>query len=133
MREKILFNSQTFFVFVLCSKRRCSQIEPQLKVEGEDGHEAPYKPRNLKKILRWFYSLLQAFSFIPNTYLIYITVCLQTINIKTAEPIKSNCGNTNEFKKAFGLTKSNHFAQKMLKNGDLKSNIYKINCYLEAL
>ena len=30
MREKILWNPQTFFVFVLyCTKRRCSQIKPQ--------------------------------------------------------------------------------------------------------
>ena len=32
------------FVFVLfCSKRRCSQIKSQLKVETEDGRKAPYK------------------------------------------------------------------------------------------
>ena len=35
--KKILWNPQTFFVFVLyCSKRRCSQIKPQLKFEIED-------------------------------------------------------------------------------------------------
>ena len=33
MREKILLNPRTFFLY--CSKRRCSQIEPQLKVEIE--------------------------------------------------------------------------------------------------
>ena len=41
MREKVLSN---FSVFVLnCTKRRCSQIQPQLKlkVEIEDGCEAP--------------------------------------------------------------------------------------------
>ena len=40
MREKILGN---FFVFVLyCTKRRCSVLtDPQLKVEIEDGREAP--------------------------------------------------------------------------------------------
>jgi len=32
--QKILRNPQTFFVFVLyCTKRRCSEIKPQLKVE----------------------------------------------------------------------------------------------------
>ena len=32
---------RTFFVFVLyCTKRKSSQIEPQLKVEMEDRHEA---------------------------------------------------------------------------------------------
>ena len=37
MREKILLNPRTFFVFVLyCTKSRCSQIEPQLKVKIED-------------------------------------------------------------------------------------------------
>ena len=45
MREKISGNPQTFFVFVLnCTKRRCSQIKPQLKVEIENGGKAPYKP-----------------------------------------------------------------------------------------
>ena len=39
MREKILLNPRTFlFVIVLYyTKRRCSQIEPQLKVKIEDG------------------------------------------------------------------------------------------------
>ena len=42
MREKILRNPQTFFVFVLYfAKRRCSQIKPQKEVEIEDGREAP--------------------------------------------------------------------------------------------
>jgi len=41
MCEKILLNMRTFFVFVLyCTKRKSSQIEPQLKVEMEDRHEA---------------------------------------------------------------------------------------------
>ena len=36
--QKILWNPQTFFVFDLyCTKRRCSEIKPQLKVEIEDG------------------------------------------------------------------------------------------------
>ena len=40
MREKILRNPQTFFVFVLyCTKRRCSQIKPHIEVEIEDGRE----------------------------------------------------------------------------------------------
>ena len=38
MREKILWNPQTFF---FCTKRRCSQIKPQLKVEIGDEREAP--------------------------------------------------------------------------------------------
>ena len=38
LREQILWNPQTFFAFVLyCTKRRCSQIKPQLKVEIEYG------------------------------------------------------------------------------------------------
>ena len=42
MHEKILWNQQTFFVFVLyCTKRRCSEIKPQLKIEKEDGRKAP--------------------------------------------------------------------------------------------
>jgi len=41
MREKILANPRIFFVFILyCTKRRSSQITPQLKVEIEDGPEA---------------------------------------------------------------------------------------------
>ena len=41
MREKVLRNPQTFllFLFLYCTKRRCSQIKPQLKVEKEDGRE----------------------------------------------------------------------------------------------
>ena len=39
--------SANFFVFVLyCTKIRCSQIKPQLKVEIEDGREAPSKSSN---------------------------------------------------------------------------------------
>ena len=40
--------SATFLVvFVLyCTKRRCSQIKPQLKVKIKDGCEAPKKPSN---------------------------------------------------------------------------------------
>ena len=42
MRKKILWNPQTFFVFVLyCTKRRCSEIKPQLKVEIREGRKAP--------------------------------------------------------------------------------------------
>ena len=43
MREKkIVENLRTYFVFVLyCTKRRCSQIEQQLKVKIEDAHKAP--------------------------------------------------------------------------------------------
>ena len=42
MREKNIMKSANFFVFVLyCAKRRCSQIKSQLKVEKEDGREAP--------------------------------------------------------------------------------------------
>ena len=42
MREKILWNPQTFFLIV--QSKRYSQIKPQLKVEIEDGREAPKKP-----------------------------------------------------------------------------------------
>ena len=35
MREKV------FFIVFDCTKRRCSQIEPQLKVEIKDWPEAP--------------------------------------------------------------------------------------------
>jgi len=43
MREKILWNPLTFLVvFVLyCTKRRCFQTKPQLKVEIKDGREEP--------------------------------------------------------------------------------------------
>jgi len=40
--QKIIMKSANYFVFVLyCTKRRCSEIKPQLKVEIEDGREAP--------------------------------------------------------------------------------------------
>jgi len=40
--QKNIMKSANFFVFVLyCTKRRCSEIKPQLKVEIEDEHEAP--------------------------------------------------------------------------------------------
>ena len=40
--RKNIMKSANFFVFVLyCTKRRCSEIKPQLKVEIEDGREAP--------------------------------------------------------------------------------------------
>ena len=40
--QKNIMKSANFFVFVLyCTKRRCSEIKPQLKVEIEDGREAP--------------------------------------------------------------------------------------------
>ena len=40
--RKNIIKSANFFIFVLyCTKRRCSQIKPQLKVEIEDGREAP--------------------------------------------------------------------------------------------
>ena len=42
MREKNIMKSANFFVFVLyCTKRRCSEIKPQLKVEIEDVRKAP--------------------------------------------------------------------------------------------
>ena len=56
MREKILWNPQIFKKNFLCTKRRSSQIKPQLKVEIEDGREALlYKSkstliRNLNKL-----------------------------------------------------------------------------------
>jgi len=43
MRKKIIRNPQTFLFVLYCTKRRCSQIKSQLKVEIEDEHEAPYK------------------------------------------------------------------------------------------
>jgi len=43
--EKIFENPRTFFLFVLyCTKRRYSQIKPQLKVKKEDGSKAALKP-----------------------------------------------------------------------------------------
>ena len=40
--QKNIMKSANFFVFVLyCTKRRCSEIKPQLKVEINDGREAP--------------------------------------------------------------------------------------------
>ena len=40
--QKNIMKSANFFVFVLyCTKRRCSEIKPQLKAEKEDGREAP--------------------------------------------------------------------------------------------
>jgi len=40
--QKNIMKSANFFVFVLyCTKRRCSEVKPQLKVEIEDGREAP--------------------------------------------------------------------------------------------
>ena len=40
--QKNIMKSANFFVFVLyCTKRRCSEIKPQLKVEIKDGREAP--------------------------------------------------------------------------------------------
>jgi len=42
MREKYYEIRKLFFDFVLyCTKKRCSQIKQQLKVEIENGHKAP--------------------------------------------------------------------------------------------
>ena len=42
---KIFENPRTFFLFGLYrTKRRCSKIEPQLKVKIEDGRKAALKP-----------------------------------------------------------------------------------------
>ena len=46
MCEKIIWNPQTFF-FTIREEWRCSQIKHQLKVEKEDGCEAPYQPSKL--------------------------------------------------------------------------------------
>ena len=47
--------SANFFIdFLYCTKKRCSQIKPQLKVEIEDGREAPYKPIYYRKIQNWY-------------------------------------------------------------------------------
>ena len=40
IHEIRIVNPQTFFY---CTKRRCSDIKPQLKVETRDGHETPWK------------------------------------------------------------------------------------------
>ena len=54
MREKILWNPQIFKNNVqTCTKRRCSQVKPHLKVEKEDGREALYKPSIYKNVMRW--------------------------------------------------------------------------------
>jgi len=37
MREKIFWYQQINILFLYCTKRRCSQIKPQLKVEKENG------------------------------------------------------------------------------------------------
>ena len=67
MREKILWNPQTFFVFVLyCTKRRCSQIKPQLKVQIEDGREEPLKP-NCIETKTENNQLLEAFLIRPDS------------------------------------------------------------------
>ena len=40
--QKNIMKFANFFVFVLyCTKKRCSEIKPQLKVEIEDGRKAP--------------------------------------------------------------------------------------------
>ena len=45
-RKKYNEIRKLLFCFVLyCTKRRCSQIKPRLKVEREDGREAAYKPK----------------------------------------------------------------------------------------
>ena len=48
--RKNIMKSENFFVFVLyCTKRRCSEIKPQLKVELENGCEAKtFLLKNLK-------------------------------------------------------------------------------------
>ena len=46
MREEIFENPRTFFVIVLyCTKRRCSQIDQQLKVKVEN-----VKPYSILKV-----------------------------------------------------------------------------------
>ena len=67
--------SANFFCFVLyCTKRRCSQIKPQLKVEIEDGREAHKKPsvdiiQLQYLIIHWH--LYRQLSSVPNTALKY--------------------------------------------------------------
>ena len=40
--RKNIVKSANFFVIVLyCTKRRCSQIKPQVKLKKDDGREAP--------------------------------------------------------------------------------------------
>ena len=39
--QKNIMKSANFFCFCFITKRRCSEIKPQLKVEIEDGREAP--------------------------------------------------------------------------------------------
>ena len=41
MREKKYYEIRRLFYVLFCTKTRCSEIKPQLKVEIEDGREAP--------------------------------------------------------------------------------------------
>ena len=43
MRENIMKSANKKKI-INCTKRRCSQIKPQLKVKKEDGCEAPLNP-----------------------------------------------------------------------------------------
>ena len=40
-RKKFMKFANFFIIFFYCTKRRCSQITPQFKVEIEDGRDAP--------------------------------------------------------------------------------------------
>ena len=66
MRFKNIINSANFlFVIILyCTKRRCSQIEPQFKVELEDKREA-HRPKSL--VFLKIYYLSSSFGTSPSS------------------------------------------------------------------
>ena len=63
-------------LFLYCTKRRSSQIKPQLKVKIEDWCKAPEKPS--------IYILCLSVCFLS----FWDSVRLYPINVKTAEPIR---------------------------------------------
>jgi len=75
MREEIFKNPRTFFVIVLyCTKRRCSEIDQQLKVKVED--VKPYsilkKEMNCKVKLARSYQIL--ILLVDTIYLSYLQI-----------------------------------------------------------
>ena len=69
------------FLFVLfCTKKRCSQIKPQLKVIVKEGHKAPLKPSKLKKLYpkAFNFQLLKTHEKIykyPGTFFLFVLSC----------------------------------------------------------
>ena len=53
-QKNIMKSANFFFLFytVQCTKRRCSEIKLQLKVEIEDGREAPLNPSIVYKLCK---------------------------------------------------------------------------------